>query len=370
MEIPNLVIGKHTARLPLVQGGMGVGISLSGLASAVAREGAVGVISAVEIGMSEPDYRENKREANVRALRAEILRARELAPEGVIGVNVMVALNNYEEMVSTAVAAGADLVIVGAGLPLGLPALVADSDTAAVPIVSSAKAIQLIGKRWDTRFRYCPDAVVVEGPLAGGHLGFSFEELQHPETVRLEDIVVEVMEAVRPLEDKYGRPVPVIAAGGIYDGADIARFLCLGCAGVQMGTRFVATFECDAAEEFKQAYLRARAEDVEIIRSPVGMPGRAIHNQFLERVQTQPEKIKCRYNCLRPCDPRTAPYCIADALINAKLGRLDQGFAFAGANVYRVDRIVSVHDLITQLMEETSRHLAQCPSPPEHGHRQ
>ncbi|MGI6487009.1 MAG: nitronate monooxygenase [Syntrophomonadaceae bacterium] len=352
MKLPELHIGNHTASIPIVQGGMGVGISLSGLASAVAREGGVGTISAVEIGMDEPDYRTNKRQANVRALRKEIRRARELCPGGVLGVNIMVAINNFDEMVRAAVDESIDLLVAGAGLPLSLPQYVMDTSTAAVPIVSSPKAIQLIARRWHKRYNYCPDAVIVEGPLAGGHLGFSLEQLEHMEEHLLEDIARGVIEAVKPFEDKFGRKIPVIAAGGIYDGQDIARFINLGCAGVQMGTRFVATHECDASDAFKEAFLRSGPEDVVIIKSPVGMPGRAIKNEFIEQAGKKTDKVKCRYNCLKPCNPRTAPYCIADALINAKLGHMDKGFAFAGHNAYRIKQITSVKELMNELVTE------------------
>jgi len=353
MSFGPLTIGRHTAQIPVIQGGMGVGISLSGLASAVSREGAIGVISAVEIGMNEPDYRKNKRDANIRALQKEIRRARALAGGGVIGVNIMVAINNYEEMVQTAVNESIDLIIAGAGLPVTLPEYVQGSSTAVVPIVSSAKAFQLIARRWDRSYRYCPDAVIVEGPLAGGHLGFSYEQLEHLEENRLEDIVTEVIREAQVFEDKHGKRIPVIAAGGIWDGHDIARFLDLGCAGVQMGTRFVATCECDASEGFKRAYIEAGADDVMIIKSPVGMPGRAVRSPFLKRVADNPVKVRCQYNCLKPCEPKKAPYCIADALINAKEGNLDRGFAFCGANVHRVDRIQSVHSLLRELVNET-----------------
>lgn len=352
MSLDPLTIGRHTAQIPVVQGGMGVGISLSGLASAVSREGGVGVISAVEIGMNDPDYRKNKKDANIRALQKEIRRARDLSGSGVIGVNIMVAINSYEEMVRAAVNESIDLIIAGAGLPLTLPEYVRGSSTAVVPIVSSAKAFQLIARKWDRSYYYCPDAVIVEGPLAGGHLGFSYEQLENLEENRLEDIVTEVIREAKAFEDKYGQRIPVIAAGGIWDGRDIARFIELGCAGVQMGTRFVATHECDASEGFKKAYLEADVDDVVIIKSPVGMPGRAVKSSFIKRIEENPAKVKCQYNCLKPCEPKKAPYCIADALINAKKGNLDQGFAFCGANVHRVNRIQSVRSLMQELVNE------------------
>jgi len=350
MEFKPLIIGNHTAAVPIIQGGMGVGISLSGLASAVSRQGAIGVISAIEIGMDEPDYRQNKRKANIQGLRNEIRRTRALADGGVFGVNIMAAINNYEEMVRTAVEEEVDIIIVGAGLPLNLPGFVRGTNTAVVPIVSSAKAFQLIGRKWARDFGYSPDAVIVEGPLAGGHLGFSRSQLERLDENRLENIVIDVLTEAQRFEDSSGRPIPVIAAGGIWDKEDIKRFINLGCQGVQMGTRFVATFECDASDEFKEAYLDADEDDVLIITSPVGMPGRVIRGSFIDSLG-EGEKIKCRYNCLKTCNPAEAPYCIADALINAKTGNMDKGFAFCGANVGRVDRIVSVKELIRELTQ-------------------
>ncbi|NLB18689.1 MAG: nitronate monooxygenase [Syntrophomonadaceae bacterium] len=338
------------APITIIQGGMGVGISLSGLASAVSRQGAIGVISAIEIGLDEPDYHQDKRKANIQGLRNEIRRARTLADGGVIGVNIMAAVNKYDEMVQTAVEEEVDIIIMGAGLPLNLPGFVRGTNTAIIPIVSSAKAFQLIGRKWARDYGYTPDAVIVEGPLAGGHLGFSHQQLDRLDENRLEDIIVDVLAEVKKFEDNSGQSIPVIAAGGIWDKQDIERFFELGCQGVQMGTRFVATFECDASDEFKEAYLQASDDDVLIITSPVGMPGRVIRGNFIDSL-SEGSKIKCRYNCLKTCNPAKAPYCIADALINAKRGNMDKGFAFCGSNVGRVDRIMTVKELIQELTQ-------------------
>lgn len=347
-----LRIGDLVAPLPIVQGGMGVGISLSGLASAVAREGGIGVIATAGIGMFEPDFATNFREANVRALRREIRRARSLA-DGPIGVNIMVALTNFDEMVQVSIEEGVDVIFSGAGLPLNLPQLRPEGCcTKLVPIVSSGRAAAIICKRWTERYGYLPDAFVVEGPLAGGHLGFRPEQLDDP-AYALERLVPQVIEAVRPYAERYGREIPVIAAGGIYTGADIHKFLKLGAAGVQMATRFVATHECDAADRFKQTYIEARPEDIVIIKSPVGLPGRAIRNDFLAAVERGERKpFTCPYHCIRTCDFRGSPYCIAMALTNAQRGNLEEGFAFAGANAWRVREIVPVRELIQSLVEE------------------
>ena len=359
MSLPALKIGNLTASVPVVQGGMGVGISLSGLASAVANQGGIGVIAGAMIGMKEPDVAKDPLTANLRALRNEILKARELT-NGIIGVNLMVALTTFSQMVRTAVENKVDIIFSGAGLPLDMPHHLLqlceekkeEFKTKLVPIVSSARAASVIAKKWMSRFGYTPDAFVVEGPKAGGHLGFKPEDLQDPNHA-LEVLVPQVVDAVKPMEDKCGRAVPVIAAGGVYSGADIMRFLELGASGVQMGTRFVATHECDADDRFKQSYLTARDEDITIIKSPVGMPGRALENEFINASREGKKKpFKCVFHCVHTCEQEKTPYCIAQALINAMRGNLEKGFAFCGANVARVNKIISVRELMDSLQKE------------------
>jgi len=352
LTIPKLKIRDLVAKIPIIQGGMGVGISLSGLASAVANEGGIGVIAAAMIGLNETDIYSNFKEANIRALQREIRKARE-ATKGILGVNIMVALTNFADLVKTSIEEGIDIIFSGAGLPLDLPKYVKDGiNTKLVPIVSSARAAKAICKRWLSRFNSLPDAFVVEGPLAGGHLGFSADQLDRPE-FSLEKLVPEVVEAVIPFAEELQVDIPVIAAGGIYTGADIHNFLQLGAAGVQMATRFVATHECDADISFKQSYIDARKEDLVIIKSPVGLPGRAIRNQFLKDVEEGKKKpFKCPYHCISSCNCTDSPYCIAMALVNAKRGKLKKGFAFAGNNAYKVDRIISVKELISSLLDE------------------
>ena len=350
--LPPLTIGDLTAQLPFVQGGMGVGVSLSGLASAVANQGGVGVISAAIIGFKESDLYTNYREANIRALRREIRKARELT-KGILGVNIMVALTNFSDMVKTAVEEGIDVIFCGAGLPLNLPEMVSDrTRSKLVPIVSSARAATVICKRWLSRFQRLPDGFVLEGPMAGGHLGFSRNQVDDP-GYSLPKLLGEVLAAVRPFEQKSGLKLPIIAAGGIYSGQDISDILGQGAAGVQMGTRFVTTHECDADLKFKQAYLQAQEQDLVIIDSPVGLPGRSLHNSFLDAVsQGKKRPFKCPYHCLITCKQKESPYCIAAALINAVRGRLEQGFAFAGQNAFRSQKLVSVKNLINSLLEE------------------
>jgi NAD(P)H-dependent flavin oxidoreductase YrpB (nitropropane dioxygenase family) len=358
-KMPKLRIGDLEANLAIVQGGMGVGISLSGLAAAVANEGGIGVIAATGIGMLEPDFSTNFQEADKRALRREIKKARELTT-GVIGVNIMVALADSHDLVQVAADEGADLVFLGAGLPLRNHETSSldrsrEATTKIVPIVSSARAAKIIFQYWRRHYNHVPDAVVVEGPLAGGHLGFKKEQIDDPDYT-LEKILLEVISIIKPYEQHFNKSIPVIAAGGIYTGADIHKFIQLGAQGVQMATRFVATHECDASIEFKEAYVKCKKEDLIIIDSPVGLPGRAIQNKFLEEVSSGVKKpFKCPWKCLKTCDFKNAPYCIALALTNAKKGNLEEGFAFAGANAYRTDKISSVKELIETLLEEYER---------------
>jgi NAD(P)H-dependent flavin oxidoreductase YrpB (nitropropane dioxygenase family) len=352
-RMPKLRIGNSVARLPIVQGGMGVGISLSGLASAVANEGGIGVIAANSIGMLDPDYYASHKDANVIALRKEIKKAKEMS-SGIIGVNIMVAVHDFHALLKVAIEEKVDMVFLGAGLPLkGIP--VEDLRSAGVkvvPIVSSARAARLIFSSWLKRYKDIPDAVVVEGPKAGGHLGFKADQIDDPDFA-LEQILPDVIAEVKGYEDKFHRNIPVIAAGGVFTGTDIYDLFKLGASGVQMGTRFVATHECDADIRFKESYIACKEDDIEIIKSPVGMPGRAIKSRFLEDVSSGKKmKIKCAWKCLKSCDLKTARYCISLALDNARKGILDKGFAFAGSNAYRVDNIVSVKELLQELQSQ------------------
>lgn len=359
MSFPSLSIGDLCVRIPIIQGGMGVGISLSGLAAAVAEAGGIGVIAAAGIGMSRPGYASNFIETNNAALSDEIRAAREKT-SGAIGVNIMVALTNYAELVSTAVKEGIDAIFSGAGLPLDLPAHLPEGcKTKLIPIVSSARAAVILCKKWLAKFGRVPDAFVVEGPMAGGHLGFKPGQLGEA-AHSLETVVPEVIEGVKPYTAPDGRPIPVIAAGGVYTGADIRKYIRMGAAGVQMGTRFVATDECDADMAFKQMYVNASEEDIVIIQSPVGLPGRAIRNTFLEEASKGNRRPKvCPFNCVHSCDHTTTPYCIMMALMNAKKGNLDHGFAFAGQNAWRVTGIVPVRELVASLEAEYDQAVAQ-----------
>ena len=350
-SLKKLRIGDMVADLPIIQGGMGVGVSRSSLAGAVAAEGGVGIISTAQIGYDEEGFEKDQAGCNLKAIRKHILKAREIAGgKGMIGVNIMVALKHYKEHVKAAVAAGADVIISGAGLPMELPELVPKTcRTKIAPIVSSRRAANLILKMWAHRYKRTADFIVVEGPEAGGHLGFSREQLAHREELDFEQEIRDIIACKKEYEEKFGQEIPVIVAGGIFDRKDIDRAIELEADGVQIASRFVATRECDADEKYKQAYVNAKEEDVQIIQSPVGMPGRAIRNHFMEIVENGRIPVKKCYNCLEKCNPAQVPYCITKALIDAVKGDVENGLMFCGANVGRIDKITTVHELMREL---------------------
>ena len=343
-----LKIGDKVAELPIIQGGMGVGVSRSSLAGAVAAEGGVGVISTAQIG-----FEKDQAGCNLKAIRKHIWKAREIAKgKGLVGVNIMVALKHYKEHVKEAVECGADVIISGAGLPMNLPELVPEfCRTKIAPIVSSKRAANLILKMWAHRYNRTADLIVVEGPEAGGHLGFSRDQLAHRDEMDFDQEIRDIIACKKEYEEKFGREIPVVVAGGIFDRKDIDHAMALGADGVQIASRFVATKECDADERYKQAYVNARKEDVQIIQSPVGMPGRALCNPFMKLVENGRIPVKKCYNCLEKCNPGQVPYCITKALIDAVEGDVENGLMFCGANVGRIDKITSVHELMQELAE-------------------
>lgn len=348
MEIMNsFFIGTCEVKLPIVQGGMGVGVSLNGLAAAVANEGGIGVISAAGLGLLYPDAQGSYPERCIAGLRQEIRKAREKT-SGVIGVNIMVALSNFGDMVRTAIEEKADIIFAGAGLPLDLPSYLQEgSTTNLVPIVSSARAAKLICDKWQNNYGYLPDAIVVEGPKAGGHLGFKCDQIED-EHYALEELIPDVV----AVANSYAgiKEIPVIAAGGISTGEDIARFMKLGASAVQMGSIFVPTDECDASTEFKKVYINSSQNDVRIIQSPVGMPGRAFDGEFIQSVEKGREKPKgCPFHCIKTCDYTKSQYCIIKALYNAAKGNMKKGYAFAGTNAYLAEKISSVKEVIEKL---------------------
>lgn len=357
-EFKNLEMGDLRIELPIIQGGMGVRVSASSLASAASNEGALGVIAAVglgeECGNEQRDYKTRSR-----AELTNIIRKTKSLTKNPFGVNIMCVLTNYDELVEAAQAEAVNVIISGAGLPLRLPALIKNKLTKLVPIVSSARAAQIICSTWARRYKRLPDAIIVEGPLAGGHLGYSLAELADEKNFYLDKILSEVLTVTRTFENDKSS-IPVIAAGGIFDGKDIARVMRLGASGVQMGTRFVCTHECDVSLKYKEAYIAAKKEDIVIIQSPVGLPGRVIRNEFVKKV-TEGTQVAfgCEYKCLYTCDAKKVNYCIAKALLNASHGELDKGFAMCGSNAYRIEKIISVKELITELVTEAKRCLIE-----------
>jgi len=349
MKLKPLNINGISAKLPIVQGGMGVGVSLSRLAGAVATEGGVGVISAAHPGYNLPEFATNPLKANLDALAHHIRVAKEKARGGLIGVNIMCAMRDYVEYVKCSIANKADLIISGAGLPSALPELVCDSEVRIAPIVSSAKAATVLLKLWDRKYSKTADMVVIEGPKAGGHLGFSAEELA--QDVNFDAAVTDILAVVAEYEGKYKREIPVVFGGGVQTKADVQHYMNLGCAGVQISTPFVATEECDAHENFKLAYVNACKEDVVIVKSPVGMPGRALNNKFIRDVSARGLIAIDKCNaCITSCNPKSTPYCITQALINSVYGDVDNGLIFCGDEVDKIDRISTVRDVMGKLV--------------------
>ena len=370
-----LKIGNLVAKHPVIQGGMGVGVSLSSLAGAVAKAGGIGIISTAQIGFKDQDFGKNPMAANLRAIHSELKKAREKAPQGILGFNIMVATKEYASYVKEAVKAGADVIISGAGLPIDMPKFVAEAEnenggsekkerrTMIAPIVSSVKSALVICRMWDRKYHTAPDFVVVEGPCAGGHLGFSREQLTElgADTDHVAETFDEpaydkevrgIIETVKSFAEKYKKHIPVITAGGIFDHKDVLHQFALGAEGVQAATRFVTTEECDADIAYKEAYINAKEEDIVIVKSPVGMPGRAIKNKFLERVSQGPLKVERCFQCLEHCNPATTPYCITKALINAAEGRIDEALLFCGSNAYRCEKIETVPEVMAALCGE------------------
>lgn len=351
-QYQGLKIGKKYTKLPLIQGGMGIGISLGGLAGAVAAEGGAGVISAAQIGFREPDFDEEPFTANLRAIHKEVEKARALSKEGVIGMNIMTAMNGYESYVREAVKAGVDFIVSGAGLPVDLPAYAEGSDTAIAPIVSTEKSASVILKYWDKKYKKIPDLLIVEGPKAGGHLGFTKEQLEFFAENKYKEEIGAILRLVKTYEEKYGEKIPVILAGGIDSREKAEEAFSIGADGIQVATRFVTTKECDAASEYKEAYVKAKKEDICIVKSPVGMPGRAIHNTFLEKVERGEKKLCKCHKCLHRCNPGEIPYCITDALIQAAEGNVEDALIFCGANAWKISEIQTVSQVVRELFPD------------------
>lgn len=347
-------LGNRELALPLIQGGMGVGVSMGGLAGAVAAQGAMGTLSTADAGWNEPDFAAHPQQANLRALRREVQRAKRLAAgAGLVAVNAMVATRQYADSVRTALEAGADAIVSGAGLPLELPALAEGFEALLAPIVSGPRAAQLICRTWAKRYGRVPDFVVLEGCQAGGHLGFEEADLLSGRCTPLSRLIPEVLAALRPFEEKFGRAIPLFCAGGVATGAEMARCTRLGAAGAQLATRFIATEECDAGQGYKDVLLAARPEDLRIIHSPVGMPGRAVNSPLVQRLAAGMRQPPAHCSgCIKSCRPAETPFCITHALIEAVKGNWEEGLFFSGSRVDLVDRMRTVPDLIDELMKE------------------
>lgn len=350
-----LRIGKHEARYPLIQGGMGVRISAGSLAGHVAKCGGVGLVASPGIVLNSEFFNgSNYLKNSSLALKEELRKAYEIAPDGIVGVNVMVALTDFEELVVAAVEGGAKVLVCGAGLPLTLPGLTAHApDVALVPIVSSVRAAQLIAKKWDKAYNRLPDAVVVEDPdTAGGHLGEKIENIGNGDYDQYET-VRGVKEFFRT---EYNLDIPIIAAGGIWDRADVLHALAEGADGVQMASRFVTTVECDADDAFKQAYLDCKKEDIGLIMSPAGLPGRAILTNQQGIIDYDRDRAStCSHGCLKKCSYKESGerFCIVRSLDRAQRGEVDSGLIFCGTNAYKATRIETVQEIFDELFAET-----------------
>lgn len=353
MPLKPLVIDQLVAKVPIIQGGMGIGVSLANLAGAVAREGGIGILSTAQIGYQEDIFSKSPLRANMAAIKKQFDKAKEIAKGGIVGFNIMAATFQYDRYVKRCVEVGADVIISGAGLPINLPELVDGSSTKIAPIVSSNKAAKVLLGTWKKRYSKTADFVVIEGPKAGGHLGFKAESIKES-IEKMDEEVKKIVETVNIFAKEFKREIPVIFAGGVFNRSDINHYMDLGCSGVQMATRFVVTEECDAPEAFKDAYVNAKEEDVMIIKSPVGMPGRALKNNFTERIKHEQIPIEKCHACLsfKHCDRKTIPYCISETLLNAVTKKPEDALVFAGANVFRVNQKTTVRDLFEELTQD------------------
>ncbi|MBN1839635.1 MAG: nitronate monooxygenase [Campylobacterales bacterium] len=360
MSLKPLKIGKYTIDYPIVQGGMGLGISWDKLAGTVSLEGGLGVISSVGTGYYNQSHY-SKKNINTRpfetdnfyskdALSAIVKNARKICGSKPLAMNILYAINDYERVIKDSCEAGVDIIITGAGLPTNMPEFTADyPDVALVPIVSSAKALKIICKRWTQRYNRLPDAIVVEGPLSGGHQGFTYEQCSQEE-YQLENLIAPILEEIKVWGD-----FPLIAAGGVWDHNDILKMISLGAQGVQMGTRFIGTHECDADQNFKEVILRSTKEDIQLFKSPVGYPARGVKTNLIQMVEKREgPAIRCISNCVSPChrgqEAKAVGYCIADRLSDAYLGKVETGLFFTGANGYKLNEIISVKELMVKLV--------------------
>jgi NAD(P)H-dependent flavin oxidoreductase YrpB (nitropropane dioxygenase family) len=344
-----LIIGDIVAPVPVVQAGMGVQVAKSALAAAAGRAGAIGCISSVGIGSLSGSLDNYLNESN-KKLAEEIRLARQLAPQGVLAVNIMVALSNYDEIVKVCVDEKVDIIISGAGLPLSLPGCTTGSPVKLIPVISSGRAMDVVLKTWHRRYQRLPDAVIVEGPLCGGHLGFTYAQLAAPATVGIAMLLADVRAVLAPYEAEYGKRIPVLGAENISTVADVHAMLALGFDGVQIGTRFFCTEEAGIHVDVKRFYAKATSNDIVVIGSPVGMPVRVLRNRLIERLLAG-EKIPfgCPFRCLRACDARAAKFCIAEALTKTLFGDIDNALLMTGCGIGAVNNILPAEEFLAPL---------------------
>lgn len=347
--------GKKLA-IPIIQGGMGIGVSLANLSGNVSLNGALGVISAANPGYKKDKFEKDSINCNIEAIKEEIAKAKQISNNQLIGINIMCATNNYEDYVKASINANVDIIISGAGLPLQLPEYTKGSDVLKAPIISSGKALNVLLQYWDKHFNETADMIIIEGSKAGGHLGFKVNDLENDTCNTLDNILEDVLKIKSLYEQKYHQKIYVFVAGGIFDGQDIAHYIKKGANGVQMATRFIATKECDAHYNFKKSIIDAEKEDIMLVKSPTGYPGRAIKNKFSLSCYHQDNRMNC-INCLKMCDKKNPVYCISDALIKAVSGDVDHGLVFCGSNAYKVKEIIPVKQLIDELVKESEENL-------------
>jgi NAD(P)H-dependent flavin oxidoreductase YrpB (nitropropane dioxygenase family) len=356
MKLNPLTINGKKVTFPIIQGGMGIRISLSKLANACMSSGIVATISAAQVGFLKKGFKKNPFEINKEAIIEEVNAIRAENPDGVLGVNLMHAVNDYDQYARFLATQDIDFIVSGAGLPLDLPEYIKDTNVKGAFIISSARACRLLLKSWDRRYQYMPEFIVCEGPLAGGHLGFSKEDFEQGNVPTLEQIIEDTKEVVKVYEEKYGIHIPIIAAGGVHDGHDMAKMLSVGADGVQIATRFIATHECDASDEYKQMIIDSKEEDIVRVESPAGLPGRAVRNHLTKALETSRIKVEYCVNCLKSCKKVGIPYCITEQLGNSSAGDKN-GLIFAGAKAYLINKLDSVENVIKEIINECKNDL-------------
>lgn len=356
MNIKPLTINGKQIKIPIIQGGMGIRISLSKLANACMNSGIVATISAAQVGFLKKGFRNNPLQTNKEALTEEISKIRQENPDGVLGVNLMHAVNDYDKYATFLASQDIDFIVSGAGLPVDLPEYIKDSKVKGAFIVSSGRAARILLRSWDRRYNYMPEFIVCEGPLAGGHLGFSKEDFESGNVKELEQIIKETKEVIKPFEEKYNITIPIIAAGGVHDGHDMAKMIIAGSDGVQIATRFIATPECDASDEYKQMIVNAKEEDIVRVSSPAGLPGRAVKNYLTKMLEKTNLKVNYCVNCLKTCKKVGIPYCITEQLGNSASGD-NKGLIFTGAKAHLIEKIESVDTIVKRIVQECKKDL-------------